>query len=105
MKTAPIVCLVTGGSGFVGQRLVEMLVERGAKKVISFDISPKPKDALESAKIQYVQGDLTNLADVTAGGWFARGGEKVSKSRGRFANRRGGLEWRPSAGNLFVESR
>lgn len=25
-------CVVTGGSGFVGQRLVEMLVERGAKK-------------------------------------------------------------------------
>lgn len=66
MKTTPLVCLVTGGSGFVGQRLVEMLVERGAKKVISFDISPKPKDALESAKIQYVQGDLTSFADVTA---------------------------------------
>jgi nucleoside-diphosphate-sugar epimerase len=58
--------LVTGGSGFVGQRLVEMLVERGASKVISYDISPKPKDALESSKIQYVQGDLTNLADFTA---------------------------------------
>ena len=58
--------LVTGGSGFVGQRLVEMLVERGATKVVSFDISPKPKDALESSKIQYVQGDLTNLADITA---------------------------------------
>lgn len=57
--------LVTGGSGFVGQRLVEMLVERGASKVISYDISPKPKDALESSKIQYVQGDLTNLADFT----------------------------------------
>ena len=38
----PKVCVVTGGSGFVGQRLVEMLVERGAKKVISFDIAPKP---------------------------------------------------------------
>lgn len=29
----PKVCLVTGGTGFVGQRLVEMLVERGAEKV------------------------------------------------------------------------
>ena len=27
-------CVVTGGSGFVGQRLVEMLVERGAKKYV-----------------------------------------------------------------------
>ena len=48
-------CLVTGGSGFVGQRLVEMLVERGATRVISFDIAPKPKDALESEYIEYVQ--------------------------------------------------
>jgi nucleoside-diphosphate-sugar epimerase len=44
----------------VGQRLVEMLVERGAKKVISFDIAPKPKDAMEVPEIQYVQGDITN---------------------------------------------
>lgn len=36
-------CLVTGGSGFVGQRLVEMLVERGSTRVVSFDIAPKPK--------------------------------------------------------------
>ncbi len=27
-------CVVTGGTGFVGQRLVEMLVERGAEKVV-----------------------------------------------------------------------
>ena len=60
----PMKCLVTGGSGFVGQRLVEMLVERGASRVVSFDISPKPKDALESSKVEYVQGDLTKPADV-----------------------------------------
>ena len=56
--------IVTGGSGFVGQRLCEMLLERGAKRVVSFDISPKPKDALESSKIEYVKGDLTNFDDV-----------------------------------------
>lgn len=67
-KTAfdkPMACMVTGGSGFVGQRLVEMLVERGALRVVSFDISPTPKDALDSPKIQYIRGDLTNLEDVT----------------------------------------
>lgn len=58
-------CFVTGGSGFVGQRLVEMLIERGAEFVISFDISPKPKDALtNSTKVKYVQGDLTNYQDL-----------------------------------------
>jgi len=56
--------VVTGGSGFVGQRLVEMLLERGAKKVVSFDIAPKPKDALTDSRIVYVQGDLTRFEDV-----------------------------------------
>ena len=56
----PKSCSVTGGSGFVGQRLVEMLVERGCKRVVSFDIAPKPKDAANKPEIEYVQGDLTN---------------------------------------------
>lgn len=56
----PRTCLVTGGSGFVGQRLVEMLVERGCKKVISFDIAPTPKDGWQRDEIEYVKGDLTD---------------------------------------------
>ena len=40
-------CVVTGGTGFVGRRLVEMLVERGAEKVVAFDISPKPSDVVD----------------------------------------------------------
>lgn len=57
-------CTVTGGSGFVGQRLVEMLVERGAERVVSFDISPKPRGALEDPRIIYFQGDITKKEDV-----------------------------------------
>ncbi len=34
-------CLVTGGTGFVGQRLVEMLLERGAEYIVCFDIVPQ----------------------------------------------------------------
>jgi len=60
----PSSALVTGGSGFVGQRLVEMLVERGCKRVVSFDISPAPKDAWKRKEIEYVQGDLAKAADV-----------------------------------------
>lgn len=48
-------CLVTGGSGFVGQRLVEMLVERGSTRVVSFDIAPKPKGVSISHISYYFQ--------------------------------------------------
>lgn len=57
-------CLVTGGSGFVGQRLVEMLIERGAEYVISFDISPTPKYTIPSSKVKYIKGDITNYKVV-----------------------------------------
>jgi len=60
----PAQCMVTGGSGFIGQRLVEMLVERGAQRVISFDILPAPQGAWQDPRIQYVQGDIRNLQDV-----------------------------------------
>ena len=50
--------------GFVGRRLVEMLVERGATRVVAFDIAPKPEDAGDDPRIVWMQGDLTNPRDV-----------------------------------------
>ena len=60
----PKVCVVTGGTGFVGLRLVEMLVERGAKKVISLDIVPPPETAWKHPNIEYRIGDITDLDTV-----------------------------------------
>ena len=60
----PARCVVTGSSGFVGQRLVEMLVERGAQKVVAFDISPPPAEHWDHPNITYVRGDLRNPDDV-----------------------------------------
>jgi len=60
----PATCVVTGGSGFVGQRLVEMLLERGAQRVVSFDILPAPPDAWRDPRIEYVEGDLRSLESV-----------------------------------------
>jgi nucleoside-diphosphate-sugar epimerase len=57
-------CVVTGGSGLVGQRLVEMLVERGAARVVSFDIVGKPQYASDDDRIVYLQGDLGEYSDV-----------------------------------------
>lgn len=64
----PAVCVVTGGTGFVGSRVVEMLVERGATKVISFDIVPVERTPLawRHPKIQYVVGDIANYEQVAA---------------------------------------
>jgi hypothetical protein len=41
-----------------------MLVERGAKRVISFDIVPPPKDAWQHPNIEWVVGDITNPEQV-----------------------------------------
>lgn len=64
--SVPKRCVVTGGTGFVGIRLVEMLVERGAEKVIAFDVVPKSRvpGAWDHPAIEYMQGDITNVADV-----------------------------------------
>ena len=55
---APRRCVVTGGSGFVGRRLVEMLIERGNYDiVVSFDVLPKPGnvDDKYDKNIEYVK--------------------------------------------------
>eukprot|EP00438_Fugacium_kawagutii_P030854 Skav215428 [mRNA] locus=scaffold745:182434:190295:- [translate_table: standard] len=57
-------CVVTGGLGFVGQRLVETLVERGAEQVVSFDIVPPPANVWKHEAIKYVTGDLCDRAAV-----------------------------------------
>ncbi|RHY38823.1 hypothetical protein DYB28_000963 [Aphanomyces astaci] len=63
----PKVCVVTGGTGFVGQRVVEMLVERGAEKVVSFDIVPKTADGhWDHPAIKYVVGDIADKDAVFA---------------------------------------
>jgi len=59
----PARCMVTGGSGLVGIRLSEMLIERGAQKVVSFDKAPKPQLSSNDPRIQWMQGDIANMDD------------------------------------------
>jgi nucleoside-diphosphate-sugar epimerase len=54
-STGPVV--VTGGSGFVGRRLVEMLVEQG-RDVVSFD---RVVGGEAMRGVRHVTGDLTEL--------------------------------------------
>ena len=64
LPPVPKNCVVTGGSGFVGRRLVEMLVERGAERVVAFDVAPRPADAKDDSRIIWQRGDLTSPSDV-----------------------------------------
>lgn len=51
-------CLVVGGSGFVGRHLVAALLEQG-RRVRVFDLAP-----LEGLPVEMVQGDLRRTDDV-----------------------------------------
>lgn len=64
--SVPKRCVVTGGTGFVGQRLVEMLVERGAERVISLDVVPAPKGAWQHKAIEWRVCDVTDPVGVRA---------------------------------------
>ncbi|CAM9611651.1 unnamed protein product [Chrysoparadoxa australica] len=64
MGVKGINAVVTGGNGFTGRRLVEMLLERGCARIVSFDIAPKADDAVNDPKVVYMQGDITKPEDV-----------------------------------------
>ncbi|HAR19516.1 MAG TPA: LPS biosynthesis protein WbpP [Cytophagales bacterium] len=60
--------LVTGGAGFIGSHLLDLLVESNAKKVVVLDnYSTGRKENIEHfasyASIEWVQGDITQLSD------------------------------------------
>lgn len=61
-------CVVTGGTGFVGIRVCEMLVERGAEEVVVFDVVPVDRITAftpwRHPALKYVAGDICNPDDV-----------------------------------------
>lgn len=56
--------VVIGGTGSVGLRLVEALIERGETRVVSFDINPRPKR--RPAGATFVTGNVGDYASVRA---------------------------------------
>lgn len=67
-------CLVTGSEGMVGQRLVALLAERGARRIVCLDLTEKPGPAFEAlqakcdrekkTELLYVRGDISSAKDM-----------------------------------------
>jgi threonine 3-dehydrogenase len=57
--------LVTGGTGFIGAQVVRILLERGEKDLVTFDINPSTRllSDLED-QIEVIRGDLGNFSHV-----------------------------------------
>lgn len=57
--------LVTGGTGFIGAQVVRLLLEKGEKEIVAFDINPSTKRLAEvEDQIEVVRGDLGNFSHV-----------------------------------------
>ncbi|NVM25852.1 MAG: NAD-dependent epimerase/dehydratase family protein [Desulfobacterales bacterium] len=57
--------LVTGGTGFIGAQVVRVLLEKGEKDIVVFDINPSTKLLDDVAdKVEVVRGDLGNFSHV-----------------------------------------
>ncbi|MFN8376469.1 MAG: SDR family NAD(P)-dependent oxidoreductase [Anaerolineae bacterium] len=62
--------LVTGGAGFIGSHIVDLLITRGYEVVVLDNISTGKREYVNPAA-EFVQGDVRSVEDVAA--VFARG--------------------------------
>lgn len=59
--------VVTGGTGFVGRRLVQSLVARGDKVRVLDIATPSSQDDLMNKKVEFLKTDITNMDAVRTG--------------------------------------
>ena len=53
--------LVTGGAGFIGSHIVDTLVKDGIDTRVIDDLSSGFKENLDLDKVEFVEGDISNL--------------------------------------------
>ena len=60
------ILVVTGGAGFVGSNLIELLLQKTKCKIISIDnySSGSKKNHIKSKQITYINSNTTNIGSV-----------------------------------------
>ena len=58
--------LITGGAGFVGTNLINLLLKKTNKKIISLDnySSGSKKNHIKNSRIKYIKGDTINITKL-----------------------------------------
>ena len=58
--------IVTGGAGFVGSNLIELLLERTNLKIVSIDnyLSGKKKNHINNSRVRYINSHTKNISKI-----------------------------------------
>ena len=60
------VLVVTGGAGFVGSNLIELLLKKTKYKIISLDnyFTGSVKNHIKDSRVRYIKGDTKNISEI-----------------------------------------
>lgn len=60
------IIIVTGGAGFIGTNLIQLLIKKTSFKIISLDnySTGKKKNHLKDKRITYIKGDTKNFNKI-----------------------------------------